>query len=278
MALDVLALLGLVGNSLPDIDRIWADTSLYPLITTALATNRNWKRAKTIVRPYKKRHTNTGSLLGLRSLLPRRKLLVFAVVLGLALSPGLTIIHPAYAPTMSINVQNFAFNPQNVTIQTGDSVTWANNDPVIYTLWFTNALNGSTYLFSQPINPGTTWTHAFPDKLRLSYYDFDRLYITGQLIIVTTLRGEFFSTLSSGNSVIFAATVTGGTAPYKLFWTFGDGTNSTGANPTHTYQTIASYSVTLTVTDSSAPGAFAVTVTHLVTLSPGGGGGRRLVW
>jgi plastocyanin len=225
-----------------------------------------------------KQHANTSKFCGLKALIPRRKLMVFVFVAGLALSPWVTIIRPVYAPTMSINIQNFAFSPQNVTIQTGDSVTWVNNDPVIYTLWFTNASGGSTYLLSQPISPGTTWTHTFPDKVRLSYYDFDRLYITGQLIIVPTLTGDFLSTLSAGNGVIFASTVNGGTTPYKLFWTFGDGTNSTTNSPTHTYQTIGSYSVTLTVTDSSTPGAFTTTVTHLVTLSPGGGGSRRFVW
>jgi plastocyanin len=115
-----------------------------------------------------------------------RKLMVFAIVVGLTLSQAGALIHPAHGSAFNINIQNFAFNPQNVTINTGDSVTWTNNDPVIYTLWFTNASDGSTYLLSQPINPGTTWTHTFPDKARLNYYDFDRLSIAGQLIITRT--------------------------------------------------------------------------------------------
>jgi len=112
-----------------------------------------------------------------------RKLVVFAIVLGLALSQSGVIIHPAQGVTISINIQNFAFSPQNVTIHTGDSVIWTNNDPVIYTLWFTNASDGSTYLLSPPMNPGTNWTHTFPSNVALIYYDFDRLQIKGQLII-----------------------------------------------------------------------------------------------
>ena len=112
----------------------------------------------------------------------------FAIVAGLALSQWGVTIHPAHA-IISINIQNFAFNPQNATILAGDSVTWTNNDPVIYTLWFKNASGGSTYLLSPPINPGTTWTHTFPDTVRLNYYDFDRLYITGQIIIVPSVGG-----------------------------------------------------------------------------------------
>jgi plastocyanin len=117
-------------------------------------------------------------------MIPSRKLVVFAIVAGLALSQWGLIIHLANGATVSVKIQNFAFNPQNVTIQIGYSVTWTNNDPVIYTLWFKNATDGSSYLLSQPINPGTTWTHTFPDKIRLNYYDFDRLQITGQLTVI----------------------------------------------------------------------------------------------
>jgi plastocyanin len=149
-------------------------------------------------------------------MIPIGKLAVFALVVSLALSQWGMIIHPANALAVSINIQNFAFNPQNVTIRTGDSVTWTNNDPVIYTLWFKNASDGSTYLLSQPINPGTTWTHVFSDKIRLNYYDFDRLYITGQLIIVpgATVGGvvvpvdklALLTPLIGLASLIFAAT------------------------------------------------------------------------
>jgi plastocyanin len=125
-------------------------------------------------------------------MIPIGKLVALTIVVGLALSQWGMIIHPAHGVTISINIQNFAFNPQTATIHTGDSVTWTNNDPVIYTLWFRSADDGSTYLLSQPINPGTTWTHTFPDNIRLNYYDFDRLQITGQLTIVvptTTVGG-----------------------------------------------------------------------------------------
>ena len=35
------------------------------------------------------------------------------------------------------------------------------------------------------------------------------------------------------------------------FWDFGDGSNSTQQNPTHTYTSIGSFQVTLTVTDAN---------------------------
>ena len=108
---------------------------------------------------------------------------MFTIISCLALFQWGTIVPQAYAVSpRDVTIQNFAFSPQSATILTGDSVTWANNDPVVYTLWFTNSGDGSTYLLSPPINPGTTWTHVFPGNVSLTYYDFDRLYISGQLI------------------------------------------------------------------------------------------------
>ncbi len=37
--------------------------------------------------------------------------------------------------------------------------------------------------------------------------------------------------------------------PWKFAWDFGDGSNSTDQNPSHTYQKIGEYTATLTVTD-----------------------------
>lgn len=53
-------------------------------------------------------------------------------------------------------------------------------------------------------------------------------------------------------------------------WTFGDGGTSTAANPSHTYASSGTYSVTETVTDN---GGAQNAVTHSVTVSSGGGGG-----
>lgn len=57
----------------------------------------------------------------------------------------------------------------------------------------------------------------------------------------------------SGNAplaVNFTSNVTGGTPPYNYYWSFGDGSTSSSANPSHVYQSSGNYSVTLRVTDS----------------------------
>ena len=57
-------------------------------------------------------------------------------------------------------------------------------------------------------------------------------------------------------------------------WNFGDGVTSTTTNPSHTYATAGTYSVTETVTDS---GGLSSTKTQSVTVSGGGGGGTTTV-
>src|SRR5207302_558885 len=62
----------------------------------------------------------------------------------------------------------------------------------------------------------------------------------------------------SANSVVdlpvtFSSTTTGGTGPYTVSWSFGDGSTGSGATVTHSYSTAQTYTVTESVKDSSVP-------------------------
>src|SRR5437016_1021480 len=61
------------------------------------------------------------------------------------------------------------------------------------------------------------------------------------------------SSPQAGQQVNFTASDSGGTTPYALSWSFGDGSTGTGSSVTHTYSSAGSYTVTLTVKDSSSP-------------------------
>jgi len=62
-------------------------------------------------------------------------------------------------------------------------------------------------------------------------------------------NGPYISII--GNSIQFTGSATGGAPPYSDWrWDFGDGNTSTEQNPTHTYGSQGTYSVTLTVNDT----------------------------
>src|SRR5436190_2415314 len=54
-----------------------------------------------------------------------------------------------------------------------------------------------------------------------------------------------------GDNINFTASARGGTPPYSYSWDFGNGASASGASATYSYSTAGSYTVTLTVIDSS---------------------------
>lgn len=83
-------------------------------------------------------------------------------------------------------------------------------------------------------------------------------------------------TISTGSLVVngvvaFTSTTTGGTLPYTVTWSFGDGTTGTGASVTHTYASAQSFIVTENATDSTTPPQSA-TSSQTITVKADSGG------
>src|SRR5262249_44786040 len=61
----------------------------------------------------------------------RRVWTVASMVAGLALA--LALVGPALAATKNVTIAGFAFSPDPVTVNVGDTVTWTNNDAASHT-------------------------------------------------------------------------------------------------------------------------------------------------
>ena len=78
----------------------------------------------------------------------------------------------------------------------------------------------------------------------------------------------------------FTSSISGGVAPYAYSWTFGDGSTSSYANPSHEYSTAGSYTAKLIVTDSryqSASDSTTITVSAANILDLGGSSGSGML-
>jgi len=96
----------------------------------------------------------------------------------------------------------------------------------------------------------TVWMNAQDSSGTLARSDFLWVNVTPAAVnLVVTPPTEFFAD-ASGITVIFSASVTGGTPPYTFHWDFGDGGQSDVPSPTHTYAANGTYAVSVTVTDA----------------------------
>ena len=70
----------------------------------------------------------------------------------------------------------------------------------------------------------------------------------GEQVVFTV---DFTATPTGNATFQFNATITGGIAPYSLYWDFGDGTFIRSQNPSHTFAAAGSYTVELLVVDGT---------------------------
>jgi PKD repeat protein len=212
-------------------------------------------------------------------------------MLLLALSP-LTVTPAVYVEvrattTSTVVISDLAFNPKNVTVKVGSTITWVNKDPLIYTLWFVKVDDGTTYTeagkegLSDPILPNASWSQTFNEVITLKYHSFERLWITGFIKVVSLVSPVASFTYepsepSVGQMVTFNASASydadGTIVSYA--WDFGDGSRETliGANLTeiitHTYMEEGTYNVTLTVTDDDGLTASAWKIITVIPKKP----------
>jgi plastocyanin len=61
-----------------------------------------------------------------------RTLALGAMALAVVLVVALAV--PAYAEEVAIKIDNFTFNPQQMTVKAGDTVVWTNGDDIPHTV------------------------------------------------------------------------------------------------------------------------------------------------
>ncbi len=91
-------------------------------------------------------------------------------------------------------------------------------------------------------------------------------------IVVATLSP------TSGYPVLFTANVSGGTAPYRYAWSFGDGSTSSFAAPAHSFNGTRSYTVDVWVNDSSGGSTHATVTVDVASVTASSAGAPLWFW
>jgi len=154
---------------------------------------------------------------------------------------------------------SFTYSPSSP--QTGQQITFTGSgsggiSPYTFSWAFGDGLNGT----------GSTTSHSYASAgtyavtLTVNDSSSQRQTASSQQSITVTsppplLAASFTFSPSSpetGQQVTFSASASGGTSPYTFNWAFGDGSTRTGSSVTNIYRTAGSYTVVLSVNDSSA--------------------------
>ena len=104
----------------------------------------------------------------------RRFLLVSALVLAVA-GPALAEDSP---PGITVKIENFTFNPAELTVKPGTVVTFLNADDIPHSV-----VEKDKKFKSKPLDTGDKFTMTFTDAGEINYYCGFHNHMTGKIIV-----------------------------------------------------------------------------------------------
>lgn len=83
----------------------------------------------------------------------------------------------ASVSTNAVSIKNTSFNPPNITVSPGTTVTWTNNDSITHTV------TSNDNKFNMTLNPGQTFSFTFSDAGTFAYHCSIHASMTGQVVV-----------------------------------------------------------------------------------------------
>ena len=99
------------------------------------------------------------------------------LVLALALA-GLASLSIARADEATVKIENFTFNPAELTIKPGTTVTFVNADDIPHSV-----VENTGKFKSKPLDTGDKFTMTFTDAGEVAYYCGFHSHMTGKIIV-----------------------------------------------------------------------------------------------
>lgn len=100
----------------------------------------------------------------------------------MATSPPIQATATPAAAGKAVSIKNLEFNPIAITVKSGTSVTWTNEDAVPHTV--TSKTPSPAAFDSGTIQQGTTFTYTFTQPGTYSYFCTIHTFMTGTVVVV----------------------------------------------------------------------------------------------
>ena len=106
---------------------------------------------------------------------------VAAAALQLAVLTATAFAAPARAEDMSVNIDNFTFNPPRLTVKAGTTVSWTNRDDIPHTV------TSSAKLFkSKTLDTDDKYSFTFATPGVYEYFCSIHPHMTGAIVVEAT--------------------------------------------------------------------------------------------
>jgi plastocyanin len=95
-----------------------------------------------------------------------------------ALAVVLALCGTAHAEDTVTKIENFTFNPAEVTVKPGTTVTWTNADDIPHSV-----VENDTKFRSQPLDTGESFSMTFTDAGEVGYFCGLHPHMKGKIIV-----------------------------------------------------------------------------------------------
>ncbi len=103
---------------------------------------------------------------------------IIAIVLLLAVSPSVTANDQPTAANVAVNIDNFVFGPQTITVPVGATVTWTNKDDIPHTSVSTDGV-----FKSKVLDTDEKFSYTFTKAGTYPYYCTIHPKMTGKVVV-----------------------------------------------------------------------------------------------
>ncbi len=98
--------------------------------------------------------------------------------IGGLIAVAIAVASPAMAATIEVKIDNFTFNPQQVTVKAGDTVTWVNHDDIPHTV------TSKTLVFrSKAMDTDDKFSFTFATPGSFAYFCSLHPHMTGTIVV-----------------------------------------------------------------------------------------------